>query len=271
MNSAARISPIAPQRRHTLRFLEEIRSFSPVFLSADADATRILEHRAAARERGRRYSVVTYILYAAGRVLAAHPEANAAINGTLRPKVARFEAVNAKLTFDRTMSGQRVVLSGVLPGVDGADLDEIQDQVDHFVAGNPERMPEFGGARLLQKLPTPFGRLAFRLGARPLGGRAQRLGTFAVTSLGHRPVDDFYSVGGTTITLGIGRIAPRPVVRGGAVEVSDVLRFTVTFDHRVIDGAEAADIVADLVAAMENFATESDSPAETNGSALVSP
>jgi 2-oxoacid dehydrogenase/acyltransferase catalytic subunit len=187
-------------------------------------------------------------------VVAGH----GSIKGTLRPKVARFDTVNAKLTLDRTMSGQRVVLSAVLPGVEAADLDQIQDQVDHFAAGDTGRMPEFGGTRLLQKLPALLGRLAFRLGARPLRGRAQRLGTFALTSLGHRPVDDFYSVGGTTITLGVGRIADRPVVRDGAVAVAKVLRFTVTLDHRVIDGAEAADVAADLVAALERFAVDDD-------------
>jgi len=254
------IAPIAPQRRHTLRFLEEIRSFSPVFLGADADAGRILEHRAAAKEQGRRYSVVTYILYTAARVLAAHPEANAAIKGGLRPKVARFDTVNAKLTLDRTMSGQRIVLSAVLPALHTAGLDEVQELVDRLVAGDAESMPEFGGARLLQKLPTVPGRLAFRLGVRPLRSRADRFGTFAVTSLGHRPVDDFYSVGGTTVTLGIGRIADRPVVRDGVVTAAKVLRFTVTFDHRVIDGAEAADVVADLVTALENFSADAPVP-----------
>jgi pyruvate/2-oxoglutarate dehydrogenase complex dihydrolipoamide acyltransferase (E2) component len=79
------------------------------------------------------------------------------------------------------------------------------------------------------------------------------MGTFALSSLGHRPVDDFYSVGGTTITLGLGRIADRPVARNGTVEIAPVARLSLTFDHRVVDGAEAADVLADLVAGLEDF------------------
>ena len=40
--------------------------------------------------------------------------------------------------------------------------------------------------------------------------------------------------------LGIHRIAPRPVVRGGEVVVRSVGNVSVTFDHRVVDGARAA-------------------------------
>ena len=247
------ISPIARQRRHTLRFLEEARSFAPVFLSTDVDMGRIVEHRAAARERDRRYSVVAYVLYAAARVLAAHPEANAAIRGRIRPRVARYPAVHGKLALDKTIDGHRVVLSAVLPDLDTAGLDEIQRLVDYYRTGDPAQLPEFAGTRALHRLPWPFGPMAFRLGTRPLARRGDVMGTFALSSLGHRPVDDFYSVGGTTITLGLGRIADRPVARDGTVEIAPVARLSLTFDHRVIDGAEAADVLADLVKGLEDY------------------
>jgi pyruvate dehydrogenase E2 component (dihydrolipoamide acetyltransferase) len=40
--------------------------------------------------------------------------------------------------------------------------------------------------------------------------------------------------------LSIGRIAERPVVRDGEVVVRPIGYVSVTFDHRVVDGARAA-------------------------------
>ncbi|MCM3884051.1 2-oxo acid dehydrogenase subunit E2 [Frankia sp. R82] len=82
-------------------------------------------------------------------------------------------------------------------------------------------------------------RRKFAQAARLLPKRGFVMGTFAVTSLGHRAADGFHSVGGTTITLGIGRVLDRPVVRAGVVGAAPLMRLNLAFDHRVIDGAEA--------------------------------
>lgn len=252
--------PIARERRPTLYFLGEIRSFSPVFLDTEVDMSRIKAHRDGARQANRHYSWVSYLLYTTGRILAGHPEANAAIRGRIRPKVARYDTVNGKFTMDHTANGHRVVLSAVLPGLHVADLDEIQRQVAHYSSGDRELLPEFAGARLVRRLPWPFGGAVIRSWIRPLRDRHTRVGTFAVTSLSHRAVDGFYSVGGTTITLGLGRIADRPIVRDGELAIAPMMRLSLTFDHRVIDGAEAADVLTEIKAGLEDF------PALTAGS-----
>ncbi|MFD8705609.1 2-oxo acid dehydrogenase subunit E2 [Kitasatospora sp. NPDC059648] len=262
--SSARISRIAPQRRHTLQFLREIRAFSPVFLDTEVDMSAVQRLRADARQRGERSSVLTYVLYATARVLARHPQANAAIRGGGRPKVARYPSVNGKITLDKTVGGERIVLSTVLTDLQNTGLAEIQRRIEHHRDGDPQVMPEYAGARLLHRLPWPVGGWLFRLGVRPLSRRATTFGTFAVTSLSHRPVDGFASVGGTTITLGLGQVAERPVVRDGRVAVAPTMRLTLTFDHRVIDGAEAADVLAEIKAALETFerpSAEPDAPA----------
>jgi pyruvate/2-oxoglutarate dehydrogenase complex dihydrolipoamide acyltransferase (E2) component len=255
--------PIARERRHTLHFLNEIRAFSPVFLDTDVDMTLVREHRAEAKAEGTRYSVVSYVLYVAARVLAQHPEANVSIGGRIRPHVLRHSSVTGKLTLDRTLNGHRVVLAALLPDLHRAGLSDIQRQIEHYRDGNAAAMPEFAGARALHRLPWVLGSLAVRLGARPLRRRADAYGTLAVTSLGHSPVNGFYSVGGTTITLGVGQIADRPVVRDGQVGVGPVMRLCLTFDHRVIDGAEAADVLADIKAGLEKFQADDKRPPES--------
>ncbi|WP_433261695.1 2-oxo acid dehydrogenase subunit E2 [Actinosynnema sp. CS-041913] len=245
--------PFPRRRRQTLHFLAQIRAVAPVFLDTEVDMGGVLSHRDRARQVGTRYSLVTYVLHAGAQVLAKHPQANAAIRGALRPRVAHYEAVNAKLALDRTLDGQRAVLSAVLPDLADTDLDGIQEQVSHYRDGDAERMPEFAGVRRLQGLPVPLGRLAFRRFVGPLHRRNEVFGTFAVTSLGHRAVDSFHSVGGTTVTLGVGRVLPRPVVRDEAVVVAPVMRLSLSFDHRVIDGAEAADVLTEIKDALESY------------------
>ncbi|GAA3012305.1 2-oxo acid dehydrogenase subunit E2 [Kitasatospora sp. NPDC127116] len=247
------IGPLVRQRRHTYYFLRAIRGFAPVFLDTDVDMSRVQQVREAARESGRRYSAVAVVVQAAARALAAHPRANAALHGVLRPRIETYDRVDVKVALDKTLDGERAVLSAVLPDADRADLDEIQTWLAHYRDGDPARMAEFAPVRRLQRLPVPLGALLFRRALRPPAGRRRIMGTLAVSSLGHRPVDGFHSVGGTTITLGLGRITDRPVVRDGRVVIAPVLRVNLAFDHRVVDGAEAADLLADIKSALEDF------------------
>ena len=47
--------------------------------------------------------------------------------------------------------------------------------------------------------------------------------------------------------LGLHRIRPRPVVVDGEVVIREVGNISVTFDHRVVDGVEAAGFCLDLI------------------------
>ncbi|WP_035303887.1 2-oxo acid dehydrogenase subunit E2 [Actinokineospora inagensis] len=257
------VAPVARERRHTLGFLGYARSFAPVFLDTEVDMTAVRDHRDR-RGGDTRYSWTTYLLHAAARVLAEHPEANSAIRGGIRPKVARYDAVHVKLALDKRLAGHRVVLSAVLPDVHTAGLDEIQRSLAHYRDGDPETMPEFARTRALHRLPRPLGALAFKAVSRSLRARGRTMGTLAVSSLGHAAVDGFHSVGGTTITLGVGRVVERPVVRDGRVGVAPVLRLNLAFDHRVIDGAEAADVLTAIRDRLERF-TAADGEPEVTG------
>lgn len=242
------ITPIARQRRHTLYFLRETRSFAPVFLDTEVDMTEVKARRAANGS-----STVSCVLYAAARVLARHPEANAAVLDGIKPRVARYPGVHGKVTLDKTLDGQRIVLAAVLRDLDQTSLGDIQRQIEHYRDGDPATMPEFAALRKLHGLRWLGAYRTFRKVVRPLERRSAIWGTFSVTSLGHRPVDGFHSVGGTTITLGLGQVTDRPVAREGRVVIAPVMRLSLAFDHRVIDGAEAADVLGEIKHALENF------------------
>jgi pyruvate dehydrogenase E2 component (dihydrolipoamide acetyltransferase) len=67
-------------------------------------------------------------------------------------------------------------------------------------------------------------------------------GTFSVTNLGMFGIEAFTPILNLpqAAILGIGRIVEEPVVRSGRLEVGQTLTLSLTFDHRVLDGAPAA-------------------------------
>ncbi len=98
-------------------------------------------------------------------------------------------------------------------------------------------------ARPVEDLAADVTRLAERARAGTLRPEELRGSTFTVTSAGklaglfHSPIVNFPEVA----ILGVGRVAPRPVVRDGEIVVRRVGTIAVTFDHRVVDGARAAE------------------------------
>ncbi|MBF6560731.1 MAG: 2-oxo acid dehydrogenase subunit E2 [Candidatus Binataceae bacterium] len=67
-------------------------------------------------------------------------------------------------------------------------------------------------------------------------------GTFTITNLGTFGVDAFTPIlnTGETGILGVGRIVEKPAVHRGAIAPRSMITLSLTFDHRVIDGAPAA-------------------------------
>ena len=74
-------------------------------------------------------------------------------------------------------------------------------------------------------------------------------GTGTISNLGVHGIDAFTPIlnGSQAVILGIGRIAERPLVRSGHLAVGHTCVLSLTFDHRVADGAPAA-LLLDAVA-----------------------
>jgi pyruvate dehydrogenase E2 component (dihydrolipoamide acetyltransferase) len=107
--------------------------------------------------------------------------------------------------------------------------------------------------RSLLDLAREIERLSTAAREGRLGPQDVGRSTFTVTSLGAlgglfaTPVLNHPEVG----ILGIHRIRPTPVARDGAVVVRDVMHVSVTSDHRVIDGHEAAAFAYEVVRLLE--------------------
>lgn len=67
-------------------------------------------------------------------------------------------------------------------------------------------------------------------------------GTFTVSNLGMLGVDSFVAIINPPqcAILAVGRVAPRVVTDGDGIEVRSLMTATLSVDHRVVDGANAA-------------------------------
>ena len=108
-------------------------------------------------------------------------------------------------------------------------------------------------SRSLEELRADVGRLAEAARAKTLAPEELRGSTFTVTSAGklagvlQTPLVNHPEVA----ILSIGRIAERAVVRDGAIIAAPIGYVSVTFDHRVVDGARAAEFGLAVIRLLE--------------------
>jgi pyruvate/2-oxoglutarate dehydrogenase complex dihydrolipoamide acyltransferase (E2) component len=141
------------------------------------------------------------------------------------------------------------------------DADDIVylDRYDLGVAVQTEQglvVPVVRGCdrQSVESLRAEVDRLAEAARAGRLKPEEVRGSTFTVTSAGklggllQTPIVNHPEVA----ILSIGRIAPRPVVRDGEVVAAHIGYVGITFDHRVVDGARAAEFGLAVIRRLES-------------------
>jgi pyruvate dehydrogenase E2 component (dihydrolipoamide acetyltransferase) len=164
--------------------------------------------------------LVPTTLKAVAESLKEHPELNARLEGDELVYLDRYDLGVAVQT------DQGLVVP-VVRGCDEKSLDELEVEVT---------------------------RLAEAARAGKLKPEELRGSTFTVTSAG--------KLGGLLTTpivnhpevaiLSVGRVADRPVVRDGEIQIRPVGTIAITFDHRVIDGARAAEFGLAVIARLQD-------------------
>ncbi len=79
-------------------------------------------------------------------------------------------------------------------------------------------------------------------------------GTFTITNLGMYDVDEFTAVINPpeAAILAVGKIADTPVAENGEVVVRPIMTLSLTYDHRIIDGAPAAQFLQYVKTLLQN-------------------
>jgi pyruvate dehydrogenase E2 component (dihydrolipoamide acetyltransferase) len=153
---------------------------------------------------------------------------------------------------------ERPELNAVLAGEEILLLDEVHVG---FAVSVPDGLvvPVLRDAdrRPLAELAADVRALAARARAGALRPEDVLGGTVTLTNLGGHGVDAFTPVLNPpqSAILGVGRLAPRPVVEpGGTLAVAETCVLSLTFDHRVTDGAPAAELLAAVARRLDDRA-----------------
>jgi pyruvate dehydrogenase E2 component (dihydrolipoamide acetyltransferase) len=193
----------------------------------DADITNLIalqkRHAAAYEKKGAKLTVTSFVLKAVADTLKKHPIFNSSLDEAAQEIVLK-DYVHLGIAVD-TEAG---LIVPVIRDVDKKNLVELSKELAALAVKARER----------------------KVTADELKG-----GTFTISNQG--------GIGGAHFTpivnrpevaiLGLGRAAQKPVVRDGKIEIRTLMPIGLSYDHRVIDGGNAARFTVDLVKAIESF------------------
>jgi pyruvate dehydrogenase E2 component (dihydrolipoamide acetyltransferase) len=191
-----------------------------VTFNAEADATALVELRRRLNEDGVSVSYNALFLHVLGRALRDHPRLNASLAGDT---IHVWKQIHIGLAVDT----ERGLLVPVVRDVDCKGLRQLAEEAQALA----ER------ARAGQCPPEELSS-----------------GTFTLTNLGMFGIDSFTPIINLPecAILGVGRIKTQPAFVGDQVVARQMVWFSLTFDHRLVDGAPAARFMQRVVQLIEH-------------------
>jgi pyruvate dehydrogenase E2 component (dihydrolipoamide acetyltransferase) len=220
--------PVTPLRKVVARRMGESWQAVPrVTQFDDIDFTRVndLRKKCAAdyEKKGVKLTLTPFVLKAVATTLKQHPIFNASLDEAADEIILK-EYVHLGIAVDT----EQGLMVPVIRDVDKKTMLDLAKELDS---------------------------LATKARDRKISADEMKGGTFTISNQG--------AIGGAHFTpiinlpevaiLGLGRGAMKAVVREGQIEARLMTPIAVSYDHRVIDGANAARFAVDLAKAFENF------------------
>jgi len=185
------------------------------FLVREIDASGLIALR---EKHGKAITHTDLLVALVARTLARHPKMNASWTGSAIQ-------MNANVNISIAIAVKDGVVGAVIPNADRSTLAGIsakrQDLAERARAGRLHP-PDVSG------------------------------GTFTISNLGMFGVDAFSAIitPPQAAVLAVGRIADRVVAVNGLIGIRPILTMTLSSDHRVVDGAQAAAFLKDVAEAL---------------------
>lgn len=203
-------------------------------------------------------TVTHLVTKALALAIARHPRSNVKVRfwGKLEQRDSVDIIVLVAGEGGRDLSAHRIA------GADQLPLREIASQlIQASERIRRDEDPQFRNSRqLVERVPwwamRPFLSLAslcmneLHLDLSKLGLPVDLFGAGMVTSLGMHGIDEGFApltpIGRVMVDVLVPRVRERPWVEDGQLTVRPVLKLCATFDHRVIDGVQAANLGAEM-------------------------
>jgi pyruvate dehydrogenase E2 component (dihydrolipoamide acetyltransferase) len=196
------------------RMHQSLRDSAQITITTEADVTAATEFRAR-QSREFDFSYTDMMIHAVARALMRHPRINARLEGA-EILLNASANVGIAVALDEGL---------IVPVVNRAESKSIREiAVESRALGERARSGHL-------KLEDVTG------------------GTFTITNLGMYGVDGFTPIlnPGETGILGVGRIIEKPAIYNSAIAKRAMLWLSLTFDHRVVDGAPAAEFLQSVI------------------------
>jgi pyruvate dehydrogenase E2 component (dihydrolipoamide acetyltransferase) len=216
---------LSRMRRTTGKRMTESKLGIPhYYVTTNVDMTAALEFRktvnASLEASGGKVSVNDLIVKAAALALRDHPEVNTSWEND---GLYQHDSIDINIA---------IALDGglIAPFVPAADQKSL-------------------GA--IAKLTKDLGKRAREGGLTP---EEYQGGTFTISNLGMFDVDEFIAVINPpqAAILAVGSVAEVPVVKNGEITVGNVMKITLSADHRALDGAQVATFLQSVKQYLEN-------------------
>ncbi|MDD3886281.1 MAG: dihydrolipoamide acetyltransferase family protein [Victivallaceae bacterium] len=178
------------------------------YVTVPVDMTDIGRKRKALKDAGMGVSVNVFVIKAVALALREFPLVNSTCDGVSVSK-------HGRINIGMAVSVDNGLVVPVIRNTDRKALDEIQAE---------------------------SGELAEKARSGKLSPDDMKGGTFTISNMGMMNVESFGAIinPGEAGILAVASAVPTPVVRDGQIVVRDIMKITMSADHRVVDGAMAA-------------------------------
>jgi pyruvate dehydrogenase E2 component (dihydrolipoamide acetyltransferase) len=219
---------MSPLRRTVSRRMAESWTTIPkINQFVDADITTLLglrkKHSDAYKRKGAHLTLTSFLLFVLGKALKKHPRANSSMDESSLEIIYK-DYCHIGVAVD-TEGG---LIVPVLRNVEQKNLLQLSEELHAITEKTRQR----------------------KITIEELQG-----GTFTISNQG--------SIGGSHFTpiiyapqvaiLGVGQGKPQPVAVDGKIAIRTILPLCLSYDHRVLDGADAVRFLKDVISGIEAF------------------
>ncbi len=217
---------VGVRRKIAEKMAQSKRTVADVTHVDECDMTALLalrdELKPEAAKRGVKLTFLSFIIKALTKTLAEFPGFNSSLDEAAGEIVLkRYYNIGIAVAAPQGL---------VVPNIKGADGKDL-----------------FG-------LAAEVSALAEKVRAGKIEVAALQGGTFTITNIG--PIGGLYAnpiVNHPEVAiLGLMKLQKRPMVRDGGIAIRDMMNLCLSFDHRVVDGADAAHFMNTLIRHLEN-------------------
>lgn len=215
--------PLSPMRKIIGKRLQESKTFIPHFyVSQDVNVSLLVTMREQLKEFELKPTLNDFIIRACALALKEHPSVNTGFD-SVKQAIISFKTIDISVA----VSIEGGLITPIIRHADYKNVGQISVEIKELVKRAKEGKLD----------PTEY-----------------KGGSFSVSNLGMYGISDFVAVINPpqAAILAVGGIEEKPIFINNEIKPAKIMRLTLSVDHRVIDGAEAAKFIKTVQKILEN-------------------